>query len=304
MAKKQWLGGLCGILTGVCWGISGVFSQYLYGATGMTSQWFVAVRLACSGLLMMLWVLWKKREELVALLQHRKHLARAIITGVLGTMLFQMTFYGTVAYSNAGTATIFQYLCPVLVMGYVCLRDRRIPKCVEIICMVMAVLGIFLISTHGNIHSLVLTPKALILGLACAFFMMLCTVLPEKLYEYYSTLTITAVSLLSGGVVAMLWVRPWTLEVHFQMISLTCLVLAIACGSVLAYVVYGVAIKIIGASKASLFSCSEIVCAAVLSVVFLHSAFGWWDLAGCVLIVATVFLNSVCLGQNKIALKH
>ena len=36
---------------------------------------------------------------------------------------------------------------------------------------------------HGNVHSLVMTPEALIWEIGCAFFMFMNTVLPESLYE-------------------------------------------------------------------------------------------------------------------------
>ena len=112
--------GVCGgILTGFCWGLSGVFSQYLFTNTEMQSSWFVAVRMLVSGFCMLIFLLLTKREELRMLLKRKEDLLRCALTGILGTMLFQFACYGAVQKSNAATAILLQYLCPVMVMIYV-----------------------------------------------------------------------------------------------------------------------------------------------------------------------------------------
>lgn len=58
------MGIICGILTGVCWEISGVFSQYLFTHTSMQSDWFVSVRMLVAGIFMMVVSLLFKREEI------------------------------------------------------------------------------------------------------------------------------------------------------------------------------------------------------------------------------------------------
>ncbi len=83
--------------------------------------------------------------------------------------MFQLTFFGTVQRSNAGTATVRQYLAPVFIIVYISIRGRRMPRKLEILSIALAISGIFLISTHGNIYSLVMTPDALNWGLGCAF---------------------------------------------------------------------------------------------------------------------------------------
>lgn len=97
--------------------------------------------------------------------------------------MFQFTFFGAVQRSNTGTATVLQYLAPVMVVIYVCISKKVMPKKMKIIAILLALGGIFHIFTHGNVHRLVMTPEALIWGIGCAFFMFLNTVLPEFMYE-------------------------------------------------------------------------------------------------------------------------
>ena len=290
--NKNLAGACCGIMTGGCWGMSGVCSQYLFTHTTMQSSWFVAVRMLAAGSLMILLSFFSRREEAACLLRNKKDLIRCIATGVLGTMLFQFACYGAVQKSNAATAIVLQYLCPVMVMIYACIKERKKPKAHEMIALLLAVAGIVLIATHGNLRELVITEDALIWGIGCAFFMSLNTVLPEPVYRRYSIQTITSVALFSGGLVATVLVCPIKNPPIMDTVALVVLLAAVLCGSVVAYLVYGLAIKLIGASRASLFACAEIPAATVLSLLFLHTRFTWMDLLGFVLIASTIFLLS------------
>lgn len=280
-------------MTGICWGLSGVFSQYLFTNTEMQSDWFVAVRMLVSGFCMLVFSLITKREEIQLLLKNKKDLIRCICTGVLGTMLFQFACYGAVQRSNAATAIVLQYLCPVMVMIYVCIRGRKLPKRLEVWALVFAIAGIFLISTHGNIHELVITKEALIWGIGCAFFMMLNTILPESLYEKYSTQTITSTALFSGGIAAGIMVKPAHNPPVLDGKAMAAFLAAIVIGSIIAYIVYAASVKWIGPTGASLFACSEIPAATVLSVLFLESCFTYMDIIGFAFIGSTIFILSV-----------
>lgn len=286
-------GALCGILTGACWGLSSVFSQYLFTETTMTSPWFVCVRMLAAGVFLLGLTLATNREELKRLLGHRKDLLRCVATGVLGMMCFQFACYGTVERSNAATAIVLQYLCPVMVMVYTCFRKRRGPRTSETAALILALAGVFLIATHGNIRQLSMSREALCWGIGCAFFMSVCSIMPEKLYQRYASTTVTAAALLSGGVLSTLIVQPWRKMPELDTRSMGVLLAAVVCGSMLAYLVYGLAIQHVGASRASLYACFEIPFSTVCCVLFLGNVFGWLDLIGFGLIASTIFVMNV-----------
>lgn len=286
-------GALCGIMTGVCWGISGVMSEFLFTKGYMTPGVFVSIRLILSGMIMMVYSLIKNRSELMLLLKNKKDAAIAVLTGIAGTMLFQLMYYETVDLSNAGTATILQYLCPVMVMAAVCIKTGKAPVMHQVVSIALALAGIFLISTHGNIHTLLITPQALLSGVGCAFFMMISTVLPENLYKKYSTQTITAVALLAGGIVANAVIRPWNRKIIFDGCSFSALGAAVVFGGIVAYVLYAFAIKNIGPDKASLFACSEILTATLASCIWFNNRFTIIDGIGFAMIVVTIFILTI-----------
>lgn len=289
-----------GILTGVCWAVSSVFSQYLFTNTTMTFTWFVAVRMLAAGIFLTVLSICTNRKELKELLSNKADLLQCGVTGVLGMLLFQLTCYGTVQKSNAATAIVLQYLCPVMVMIYVCAKAKRKPKGYEILSLIFAISGIFLIATHCNIKELVITEEALIWGIGCAFFMALSSIIPETLFQRYSSQTITAAALFIGGITACILINPVKNPPVMDQKALVVLVAAILCGSILAYLCYGIAIKNTGPSRASLYACVEIPVTTILSAAFLGNTFMWMDILGFGLIASTIFILTLCKKNSGI----
>ncbi len=290
MKRNYLLGCFCGVMTGICWAVSGVFGQFLFEQRGIVAAWLVPVRLVSSGVLLFTYLFFTDREGLLAIPRCRRDLLHTVFAGVCGTMAAQAAFFWAVQASNAATATVLQYLAPVIILIYTCLRRKRRPAGVEVLAMVLALGGIFLIATHGNIRTLVMTPRGLLWGLGNALGMVMNSVIPVGLYRKYSTQAVMAWSFLFGGAALLLLTRPWQYEVHWNGELLLAMFVIVAVGSVAAFWLYAVSVKLIGPARASLFSTSEPVSATVLSALFLGTSFMAVDLVGFAMILAIVFL--------------
>ena len=288
--KRVLFGSFCGVMTGICWGVSGVWGQFLFETRGIDSNWIVPIRLFSGGIVLLIYMFLKNREQMVTLVKNKRDFLQAILTGVLGTMMFQLTFFGAVQRSNAGTATVLQYLCPVMTMIYVCMRDKKKPEKIEVLSIILALAGIFVISTHGNPNALAITPDALIWGIATAFFMFMSTVLPEGLYKKYSSMVVLSWGFLIGGIIQLFIFKPWEYDVKIDIMVIIAMLFIVLGGCVFSYVFYGNAIKRIGAARSSLFAASEPIAAALLSAVWLKTEFLLIDLLGFALILSTIFL--------------
>lgn len=161
-------GVLITILGGALWGLSGACGQYLFEYKGVTSGWLVPIRLTMAGLTMLLYYIFKEKGGAFRIWKKGRDAAEVLIYGIAGLMLCQYTYFATIELSNAGTATVIQYLSPVLIMVLVCFMERRLPRTVEILSLVLAISGIFLIATHGKIHQMVISREALVMGLLSA----------------------------------------------------------------------------------------------------------------------------------------
>ncbi|MDY5365346.1 DMT family transporter, partial [Mitsuokella jalaludinii] len=137
-------------LTGaVLWGGSGVAGQYVLQDCAFSTEWLVGVRLILSGALLLLIDFAAYRQDLLTVFRERRDCLETIAFAVLGMLGVQYTYFATIKFSNAATGTILQYLMPVVIVAWTALHTRRRPPAGELFCVALAVLGTFLLVTHG-----------------------------------------------------------------------------------------------------------------------------------------------------------
>lgn len=103
-----------------------------------------------------------RQEKIVCeIIKDKKDLAMLLLFGTAGIMSCQYTYIVAISYSNAGTATVLEYLGLVLIMIFVCLKSSKLPSINEVFAIILALTGTFLLATHGNVHSLAISKSAL-----------------------------------------------------------------------------------------------------------------------------------------------
>ena len=152
---------------GLLWGASSPIAQFLFEEKGIVSSWLVPYRLLMAGLLLLAFAAVKKMP-LIEVWKERKDAVRLCCFAVLGMMGMQYSFFAAVQEMNAGTATIFQYLNPAMLIIYFAVVYRIVPKGREIAAMICSLVGIFLVATHGNIHQLSVSWLGIVLGMLLA----------------------------------------------------------------------------------------------------------------------------------------
>ena len=158
-----------GHLRSVPVGASGAGAQLIFSHTSMTASWLVAVRLIFAGLIMTAIGLVRNPGQTKGLLTNRGDLGILIAFTFLGMLNSQFTYMKAVQTSNAPTATVIQYLQPVLIIVWFTLRNRAWPRRLDILSITIALVGTFFLVTGGHLNSLSLTPIALFWGVnVCA----------------------------------------------------------------------------------------------------------------------------------------
>lgn len=284
------LGVILTIIGGCFWGFSGTCGQYMFDHKGVTSKWLVPIRLTTAGLLMLIYFIGKEKGQAFRIWKKKRDIIDILIYGIAGLMLCQFSYFYTIELSNAGTATVIQYISPALIMLVVCINDKRVPMLSEVLSLALAVLGIFLIATHGNIHQLAISKEALIVGLLSSFTVMLYNLQPKRMLTIYSSPYILAWGMTIGGIVLALIFKPWEYSVNFDMGILGGLFGVTVIGSIGGFTLYMEGVKMIGPSRASLYSCVEPIAATLLSALWLKVPFAAIDIAGFACIIATILI--------------
>ncbi len=208
MKAKQMKGIMITLLAGVFWGFSGVCGQYLTQTKGLPVGFLTMTRMVSAGVLLILLSLVTDKKATGRLWRSPKGLAGCAVFGICGVLFCQFTYLKAIFYSNAGTGTVLQYVGPVLVMLVVCLQKKRWPGGAQLLALGLAMVGVFLSATHGNIHSLSISPAALGWGLTSAVTLVIYTMYPVGIIREYGAVQITGPSMLIGGLV-MACTAPW-----------------------------------------------------------------------------------------------
>lgn len=291
MAEKR-LGTLITLIAGIAWGLSGVSGQYLM-SRGVSVDMITSLRLLVSGFFLVGLAYATVKEQLLAVLKDKNALLGIFIFAMLGLVLNQTAYLQAIYHTNAGTATVLQYLCPILVLAYTCLKNREKPSGIELISIILAVAGTFLIATHGKLDELSVAPIGLFWGIFSAFTYALYIILPGKLIRQYGSITVIGLGMLMGGFVVTLGLQTWQHRLPIDGGSLLGLLGIVGVGTIFAYTAFLKGVSLVGPVNGSLLASIEPIASVFFAVWLVNEQFYTIDFVGMLLILLAVLLISL-----------
>ncbi|SMB85785.1 Threonine/homoserine efflux transporter RhtA [Desulfonispora thiosulfatigenes DSM 11270] len=274
------------------WGVSGNVAQYLFTEHGFNAEWLTVVRLLFSGLILLglaytrennnIWGIWKSKEDSIGI----------IIFAIFGTLSVQYTYLAAILHGNAATATVLQYLAPVLITCYLAIRLKRFPDRPVIVALILALLGTFLLVTGGSIGKLSITGLALFWGLASAVALAFYTLQPGKLLAKWGAMIVVGWGMLVGGIVFSFIYPPWKFIGQWSLSSFFAVAFIIIFGTFIAFYFYLESVKYLEASKVSLLASIEPLAAAFIAVIWFKIKFGLPEWLGTFCIIGTITILS------------
>lgn len=291
MSEKR-LGTLITLIAGIAWGLSGVSGQYLM-SRGVSVDMITSLRLLVSGLFLVGLAYATAKEQLLAVLKDKNALLGIFIFAMLGLVLNQTAYLQAIYHTNAGTATVLQYLCPILILAYTCLKNRQVPTGTEIISILLAIVGTFLIATHGQLNELSITPIGLFWGIFSAFTYALYIILPGKLIRLYGSMVVIGLGMLMGGIVVTLGVQTWKQSLPLDTGTAFGLLGIVGVGTIFAYTAFLKGVNLVGPVNGSLLASIEPIASVFFAVWLVNEQFYSIDFVGMLLILLAVLLISL-----------
>lgn len=289
------------ITAALFWGISGTVSQYLFQDLHISTEWLTTVRLLSAGILLTLIAYKSEGLRIFDIWRNKADILGVSIFGVVGMIGVQYTYLAAINHGNAATATVMQYLGPVLVTSYYVLIAKRRPTKKEIAAVALALFGTFLLVTHGNVNTLSISIQGFFWGILSAFGLAFYTIQPINLLRRWGSTVVVGWGMIIGGVIFSFVHPPWQFEGQWHLSTNFAFLFIVVCGTVLAFYSYLESLKYLTASETSLLACAEPLSAAVTSVLFLSVSFGWVDWLGTACILLTIVLLSK--KQGSLSLK-
>ena len=290
--SKTMKGTLMTLIAGIAWGLSGACGQYLM-AHGFTAIGLTTIRLVFSGAVLLLLAYLADQEKVKAFLTDRSSYIPLLLFAFLGLLMTQLTYLEAIDATNAGTATVLQYLCPIGVLAYSCVKDRVAPTVSEIFSMILAIAGTFLIATHGQLNQLAITPKGLAWGLVSAFAYALYIILPLNLIQKWGSMLVIGVGMTIPGILMLPFSGLLSSSGNYRLDTWMALFGLVVIGTIFAYTAFLKGTSLVGAVKGSLLASFEPVSAVFFAFVIMKEHFFMVDVIGMAMILLAVLLISL-----------
>lgn len=289
---KTLKGTLFTVIAGIAWGLSGTSGQYLM-VHGISALVLTNIRLIVAGLLLVLLSYIKSKEQFLAFLKDKSSLFSLLLFSLFGLFLNQLAYLSAIQETNAGTATVLQYVCPVGILAYTCIKDKVAPTIAEILSMILAIGGTFLIATHGQMDQLSMTPAGLFWGLFSALTYALYIILPIKLIQKWGSILVIGVGMTISGFVAV----PFTGIIGASLLMSFDIFLAFAgiilIGTVFAYTAFLKGASLVRPVKSSLLASIEPISAVFFAFIIMGDIFYPVDFLGMAMILLAVTIISL-----------
>ena len=274
------------------WGISGTVAQFLFQQKSFDPEWLVVIRLLISGFTLLLYDYLKNDKDIKNIWKKKNDRITLILFGIAGMLGVQYTYFAAIKHGNAATATILQYLSPVIITCYLIIRNKKLPNTTQLLAIFLALIGTFFIITRGNIHSLSLSKSALFWGIASAFCSAIYTLQPISLLKKYSSIAVVSWGMIIGGLAFSFIHSPFNFTGEVSIISIISVIFIVIFGTLIAFYCYLESLKYLLPTESSILGCIEPLSATILSVLWLNVSFGLPELIGTACIIFTVIILS------------
>lgn len=272
----------------IFWGGSGVAAQFLLQDRGMTADYLTAIRTLTAGLILLLIDRFVYGNNITNIWRDKVSRYRLLFFGIFGMMAVQYTYFAAIAYSNAPTGTIIQYLMPVVILLWVALRERKLPQPGQVVCAILAILGTALLVTHGSLTTLSISEKALFWGILSALAAACYTVSPRWLLMRWPSAQVVGWAMLIGGAAISLIYPPLSYPGILDIDAILSLAYICILGTAIAFWAYVSSTKYILPQEASILNAMEPLASIVFSVLLLDVLFQLPEIAGTILIILPV----------------
>ena len=282
-------GFLCGLLATFLWGISGTCIQHLSQYYNVSASWMPGFRMLSAGCILLGFSVFRNGRRTFDIVRDPNGLRGVLLFAIFGLMLNQFCYFSAIQHSDAGTATVLQSLSTILVLLFTSLTARRMPKLLQILAVLLALAGVFLISTQAG-EGLALSGSGLLWGLlaACSFASYL--LLSRPVVNRWSSILVTGYGMLFGGIAFTLLMQSWRFWPSLDAFGIFLFFVVVIFGTVIPFSLFLQCVHDVGPVTGNLVGCFEPLFATVMTAVLLHTAFSGRDLAGFACILAAVIL--------------
>ena len=283
-------------LAGIFWASSGVAVQDFFAHSSKSAIELTNIRMCIAGAILIALSARRKSFWLSFefLKRHPRFWLDVVIYGIVGVVFMQFTYFQGISIGGAAATTVICYACPAMVVLWESLYHRKFPKRGEVIAVVLAMTGVFLLVTGGN-------PTKMLVPLGCVVWSLLSgaafafsAIFPKHLFaKKIDPYFLTGVGMFVGGLFTFAliddknWLPFLAPDVLFDVSWI------IIFGTVCAFLSFNAGLKFLTPEEASITATTEPAASVVISRIIFGTAFGFVESIGIVLVLLAIVMPSI-----------
>lgn len=273
------------------WGISGTVLQVVAKNLNIPAMWFIATRTTFAGIILLLvGLIILPKSEFFAVFKNWKDLLTLVSFAVFGLLANMFTFFHAIKTGNSSTATILQYLSPLFIMIGAIIFTKKKTSRVDVISFVLALIGVVLMITRGDIGHLSIPFISVLWGVGSGITAALYITIPQNLIAKYHGILITGWGMLIAGIISNFFSPIWVNPPKMTTTSVLGIGTVILIGTVLAFLLMVLSTKYTTAAIISITDAVQPFTTLVLSVIFLHYAVNVAEVIGAIIVVLAIYV--------------
>ena len=283
-------------MAGIFWASSGVAVQDFFAHSTKTAIELTNIRMCTAGAILIVIASRRKRFWLSPglLNRHPRLWLDVAIYGVIGVMFMQFTYFQAISIGGAAATTVITYACPAMVVMWESFYHKRLPKRGEVIAVVLAMSGVFLLVTGGNPTKLLVPIGCVIWSLLSGAAFAFSAIFPKHLFaKKIDPYFLTGVGMFIGGLstFALIDERNWlpflSSDVLFDVSWI------VIFGTVAAFLSFNAGLRFLTPEEASITATTEPAASVIISWLIFGTTFGLVESVGIILVMLAIVMPSI-----------
>ena len=279
------------LLAGTMWAASGTAAQHFYTQSVHIPIELTQVRLFLSSALFFLLAWWSGglRRGVRSLRRSPRLLVHLSIHGILGIMIVQFSYFMGIAEGDAAATTVIGYTSPAMMIIYLAVRWRRLPSAAETGTVAVAVAGVFLLVTGGDVGRLSVPMSCVIWSLISGATFVFAMIYPVRLLRLFDRFFLLAVCMLIGGI-SLLPVTQVIFDVgsFFTAETWLDLLVIIGLGTIVAFFAFNLGLRWLSPEETAITATIEPVASVLFAWLIFDTHFAALQIVGVVLVIAAI----------------
>jgi drug/metabolite transporter (DMT)-like permease len=275
------------VIAALMWGLSGSSAKFLF-KSGITPYQLVQLRLTISTVILFLWLLIRKPFLLKI---DRKDILYFILFGTVGMAGVQFTYLFTISKIKVAAAILLQYLAPsfIAIHSVVFMREKLAPA--TIAALLGATFGCYLVVGAYNLDILTMNIVGIISGILSAITFAWYSIHGEYGMRRYNPWTVLFFALFFGALVWNVLHPPLEAFMHaYSPVQWSWILYIGVLGTLIPFGLYLEGINLIRSTRASITATLEPITAGIISYLFLNEIMETAQIAGGIIIIASIIL--------------